>query len=165
MRNYCSADPTLPCSICPRVCDAGTYCDAVSDACMPLREAGEACTAGTQCLSGACTSAGLCSADQGEACTGDTCDGACAEARDGATYCVRSCNRSACEASTAGGLDWACIRFTSLPGEPAYCVPLDNCIGFGDTATPCAGFVNGECGASCPPEGCFHFCIPDDLGG
>lgn len=153
-RVYCEDDPTLSCAICPNACGVGSYCDGM--ACQPLHAAGDACTQDSQCASRACTDAGQCSLAQGEACTPENCEGACAERHSGETLCIRSRCPANCAESTAGGLEWYCARYDSYEA----CVPLESCI----WRASCSTFVDATCGQACRSGGgCWTYCVPNEI--
>jgi hypothetical protein len=153
-RIYCTDDPTLSCAICPNVCGTTSFCDGTS--CQPRRAADEPCTANDQCSSAACTAGGRCSALQGEACTADSCDGVCAEAPSGDTFCIRSRCPSDCASSTAGGFEWYCAQYISYQA----CVPRETCV----WEAPCSTFLNATCGQSCRSgAGCWTYCVPNEI--
>ncbi len=157
---YCESDMSLPCTSCPSVCGGYAYCDSATMACAPRKAGGMPCTAARECTSGSCTASGVCSVGQGEACTDATCDGVCAEARDGQTFCFREHCDTSCARSTAGGYTWQCIRFGYDYSAPSYCMPLEDCL----WQSSCSIFADGTCGQSCPESGgCFTYCVPEAI--
>ena len=148
-RVYCRDDPSLPCTVCPRLCTGAEFCSGAAEGCVPRRAGGEPCELGTDCAGFACTPDGLCSVEQGEPCTDASCDGFCAPHTDGSgTSCLRTCPAAECLPS-AGVV---CIRFDT----GSYCLP---------TCTDCyRSCAIGLCDLACPPSGeCFSFCAPEEL--
>lgn len=156
---YCEDDMALPCTVCTRSCGTDAFCDSTTEACAPRRAVGEPCTNGGECLGSSCTSGGVCGVAQGESCTPETCEGVCADGRDGNTYCIRRCSGSSCSASTAGGYTWHCITFGFDSDSPSYCVPGERCI----WESGCGTFEDATCGQACPDTGCFTYCVPNAL--
>lgn len=156
-RHYCSSDEALPCTACPG-CGSGSYCDSATGSCAPQRTVGEACADRFQCASGSCFE-GRCGVTQGEPCTDETCDGACAIARGtGESYCIRQCSGGASCASSARGLTWRCISFDWGRG-PSYCLPVDDC-----TEDYSCFLQSSTCDLVCPSSGsCYNVCTPDVL--
>lgn len=160
-RQYCESDASLPCTICNLSCAFTSYCDTATMACVPRRATGATCSTSDQCASFSCFG-GVCAARQGEVCTPETCDGACAMTSDGTAYCVQNRAPDNCNTRTDLGLRWRAITYSRSTGDTVQCFPIETCSWEGS----CRTFQGGRCGQSCGGSGgggCFTFCIPSEL--
>ena len=161
-REYCDSDASLPCTACPQLCDGIEYCDPRSMACAPRRAVGATCSNGNECASFNCVG-GVCGVRQvrqGEACTPETCSGACAMTAAGTAFCVQSDAPSDCNTRMDLGLQWRAITYRRPTGNTEQCFPIESCT----WRAGCGTFVGGRCGQSCSSSGsCFTFCVPSEL--
>jgi MYXO-CTERM domain-containing protein len=149
-------------------CQAGHYCEVLSQACLPLLDQGQACTAANQCKNGICvdgvccdgtcdgtcescnqpTSAGVCTPLPNDAmpdpeCGGESgCEGAC----NGMGTCVypqgQSCSEDACDGQALSIISGSCDNLGFCQVDISSCSPY-------------------RCDSGASPSQCLAMCTGD----